>query len=625
MNLDLKYSDKLNADIYRLGFLFFLLRTIFPPLKFLFLVFAVLSLAIFVNRDLVHIRLSNLKKILLPLLLMLFYTIGLMLSANSYDIVLNELLTIAVLLFYVVVFSVRFDIFDYRFFKLSAILLLAIGIIAIARMILIINGLTIPLSQFLFATQLNKLSLVSDNNYYSLYFILGIAISFFLKSKDRINALLFFSSSSVFLINIILCFSRRGYIGLLLLLVLLPLTLLGNEKKLKSTLVSFYTFLISVFITSAVLIYSFRFQLYQYDVRTGIISRNLYDLSSIYKIDESSPVFTRDLWERVSEEFWSKYEKEPDNQIYNGDFDYNLEFWSYTSSLNDSVIQNLKFENNKKYLEIERYKGVGFFQLVYNGRPIYFHRDVRYKLNFDLRIVLGEGIPFKVGWWVLDSGQRVHDLPKTITELADGWKNCEVIFVFKEDHIKPLGFINSMQAGSIINIRDISISTVDTIPPFLYSDQIQENYATDTVRIEHNDLFGRRTEMWKFAIKLWKDEYSLKNKIFGKGFDYLPMYGSHFNNNEDRYTYPHNPVISSFLYAGLIGGSFHIYFLLMVFWLYWKHRRKLFPAFSIYVFVFIFTMFSGNSHFSVNLFAFLSFVPFIHKIFSEQVMAARLD
>jgi hypothetical protein len=228
-------------------------------------------------------------------------------------------------------------------------------------------------------------------------------------------------------------------------------------------------------------------------------------------------------------------------------------------------------------------------------------------------------MPFKVGWWVFDNGQRVHDLHKTITCLADGWKNCEVIHEFKEDHIKPLGFINSLQAGTIINIKNISLTPIDSVHEFDYCDQIVENNDKDIVSTQSNELFGSRTDMWKYAMKLWKDEYSVKNRIFGKGFDYLPEYGAKFNNSKESYTYPHNPVISSFLYAGMLGGFFHIYFLLTVFWLFWKYRMELFPAFAIYFFVFFFTMFSGNSHFSVNLFAFLSFIPFIYRSYKVQV------
>lgn len=619
-----KYSEKIDNTIYLLGFLFFIFRTVFPPLKFLFLIFTLVSVVLFLKKDLTKVRLANLRHFLLPFVLVLFYIIGLIVSQSLYDLVLKEVLNIAVLAFYVVVFSVRFTAFDYRFFKWSAILLLSIGIIAIVRLILIVNGITIPFSEFLFSTQLNKLSLVSDNNYYSLYFILGIGITFFLKSKNRINALLFYSSNTVFLINIILCFSRRGYIGLLLLLLLLPLTLLGNDRKLRSTLSSFYFLVIALFIISAIFIYSFRFQIYQYDIKTSIISRNLYGLSSIYHNDESNPVFTRNLWKRVSDEFWAKYESKSDNLFYNSDFNYDLDFWSYTKSLNDSVIHDLKIENNDKYLEISRYKGDGFFQLVYHGRPIFFNKNVKYKLKFDFRVVKGEGIPFKVGWWVLDGGYSKHNLPLEITNLTDDWKNCEVIHVFKEDHIKPLGFINSLQAGTIINIRNISLTVVDSMPQFVYSDQVLEHNKSDAGSIQSNDLFGSRIDMWMYAIKMWKDEYSLKHKIFGKGFDYLPKFGKQFNNSAESYTYPHNPIISALLYSGLLGALFYIYFLVMVFLFYWKYRKDLFFACSIYVFVFTFTMFSGNSHFSVNLFAFLSFIPFIYKFYSSQLKDAQL-
>lgn len=613
-----KYFEKNYSAIYLLGFLFYIFRTVFPPLKFLFLIFVLASILIFVKWDISRMKFTKLRYYLLPLFLILFYIIGLLLSQTFYDLVLKESLNIAVLVFYGFIFSVHFSAFDFRIFKWSAILLACIGILAIIRLILIVNGITIPFSDFLFSTQLNKLSLVSDNNFYSLYFILGIGITFFLRSKNRISALLFISSNTLFLINILFCFSRRGFIGLLLLLLLLPFTLLRNDKKLRSTFLSFITLVSVFFIILAISLYAFRFQIYKYDIKTSIISRNLYGLSSIYNNYESSPVFTRDLWKRVSDEFWGKFKSEPNNIFYNGDFHYDLDFWSYTKSLNDSIIHDLKIEDNEKYLEISRYKGVGFFQLVYNGRPIYFHRNIRYKLNFDFRVIKGEGVPFKVGWWVLDAGRRTHNLPISVTNSINGWKNCEVIHVFKEDQIKPLGFINSQQSGTIINIKNISITALDSVPGFDYSDQILEHNVSDAGNIQSNDLFGRRTEMWKFAIKIWKADYSLKHKIFGNGFDYLSKYGTKFNNSAEDLTYPHNPIISAFLYSGILGGLYYVYFLIMVFWFYWEYRKKLFPAFSIYIFTFIFIMFSGNSHFSFPLFAFLSFIPFIYKYYIDQ-------
>lgn len=619
-----KYFENIYTAILLSGFLFYIFRAVFPPLKFLFAIFALISIALFLLRDLSRIRFFNLKNFLLPFFLILFYVLGLLISQEFYGIALKEGLNILVLIFYGIVFSVHFRAFDFKFFKWITLLLLSIGILAIIRFLSIASGFTIPFSEFLFSSPSNKFSLVSDNNYYSLYFILGIVITFYLRGKNRISAFLYFSSNTVFLINIVLCFSRRGYIGLLLIILILPLTLIRNSTKLKSTLLAFYSLISALLLFSALSIYIFRFQIYRFDIKTSIISNNLYNLNSILNKDDGVLEFNRNLWERVSDDFWSDYVAEPDNLYYNGDFRYDLDFWSFIKSKNDSVTHEIKIEDKYKYLEISRYKGVGFFQLVYHGRPIYFHKNVEYKLNFDFRIIKGEGVPFKVGWWVLDKGKRPGNLPLTVTSLSNGWNSCEAIHVFEEDHIKSLGFINSQQAGTVIQIRNISLSSVDSLQRFAYGDQILENNTDVSGSILPNALFSRRIDMWKYALQLWKTDYSWSQKIFGNGFDYLPLFGEKFNNNPGSYTYPHNPIISAFLYSGMVGGIFYIYFLYMVFWLFWKYRGELFPAFSMYVIVFLFTMFSGNSHFSVHLFAFLSFLPFIYKHYMEQKKATPM-
>ena len=175
---------------------------------------------------------------------------------------------------------------------------------------------------------------------------------------------------------------------------------------------------------------------------------------------------------------------------------------------------------------------------------------------------------------------------------------------------------------------DITLTTVDSVPEFVFSDQISEVFADNIGSEDSNTLFNRRVHMWHYAIQLWSHEYSLIQKVFGKGFDYLPRFGEKFNDNSERFTYPHNPILSAFLYSGVFGGLFYLYFLFMVFWLYWQFRRELGLVFSMYVLAFIFTMFSGNSHFSVPIFAFLSFIPFIYKSYinsekNDQVLKAR--
>jgi hypothetical protein len=132
-----------------------------------------------------------------------------------------------------------------------------------------------------------------------------------------------------------------------------------------------------------------------------------------------------------------------------------------------------------------------------------------------------------------------------------------------------------------------------------------------------NKIIGNRKSAWLYSYKLYLS-FDLNAKIIGDGFNYLSKFGMRYHGNPQRLDYPHNPIISSFLYSGIIGGLFYIYFLIMVFWNYWKYRKYHMVFFMMYLVTFFFMMFSGNSHFSVPIFTFLSLVPFLTKYYVDK-------
>jgi hypothetical protein len=132
-----------------------------------------------------------------------------------------------------------------------------------------------------------------------------------------------------------------------------------------------------------------------------------------------------------------------------------------------------------------------------------------------------------------------------------------------------------------------------------------------------NKIIGNRKSAWRYSYKLFLS-YDLKAKIFGDGFNYLSKFGQKYHANPARLDYPHNPIISSFLYSGIIGGLLYVYFLIIVFLNYWKYRKYHMIFFLMYLVSFFFMMFSGNSHFSVPIFTFLSIIPFLTKYYIDK-------
>lgn len=134
-----------------------------------------------------------------------------------------------------------------------------------------------------------------------------------------------------------------------------------------------------------------------------------------------------------------------------------------------------------------------------------------------------------------------------------------------------------------------------------------------------NKLLDSRLQRWKFSAFYFNKNNAIK-KLFGDGFDYLKVFPIVFTESGTNTgpDYPHNPIISSFLYSGIFGGFIYIYFLGLSFYSYWRHRKELVLFGLLYSLAFAFTFFSGNSHFSVPAFTLLSLLPFAFPIKKEE-------
>jgi len=194
-----------------------------------------------------------------------------------------------------------------------------------------------------------------------------------------------------------------------------------------------------------------------------------------------------------------------------------------------------------------------------------------------------------------------------------------VIFSFSDHKIIP-NEISLSNSRNYISPHTSSLFLFNEFISDIHNMIMQKQQSNDSLVIEddiidellQNNFAGERIARWKYAYDLFS-EYPLINKIFGGGFTYMYSYGERFWGSKERLDYPHNPIISSFLYSGIIGGLFYIYFLIITFWYYWKYRKHHMVFFIMYLVTFFFAFFSGNSHFNIPIFAFLSFIPFITR------------
>jgi len=162
----------------------------------------------------------------------------------------------------------------------------------------------------------------------------------------------------------------------------------------------------------------------------------------------------------------------------------------------------------------------------------------------------------------------------------------------------------------IKNTLQKEVFKTEDIPVSIYQGWKEQN------AVNKNRMMDSRFVLWRFAW-FYFNNFSLQEKFFGRGFEYLKVYHYVFDTegvNSDGVYYPHNPIISALLYSGIVGAVFYVLFLLQVFYRYWKLRKRITLFAIIYLLAFAFTFFSGNSHFSVPAFLILSLIPYAYDI-----------
>lgn len=582
----------------------FFCRTVFIGYKYLFFITLVpcivYSVYVFFKQMIVG---PNIKKLWLPLLVIAFYFVHFLPVSN----VIKESVNI-LLIMYFMAFSKLYYADDKNVVLLIWVMrfTLLAGIIAIFKFALsFLSKISLPFSEFLFEG--NGFSLVNDTNFYSLFFILALIISLRLFQYSQIRQSELFIVIAISLVNIVACFSRRAYALYMLFIVALVLFVCVKKryeykKDLLYNLLCLFV-LIAVLIVTFVLSSSF----YTPDISFDKKSR-FYKIYSFY--DKSISLSEFDI-KRQRRYYEGKQLNV--NLFYNGDFQDGMKYWRAEHTPPDSIVTTFHKDGSDAFIRIEKKNSIYGWSLRYMGRPIYYNPNIEYMYSFKYRVIRGDhDAPFRVGLWVKESNGYIDNLKKEKFPFDSIWNLCVVKHKFEKEQFNPTCFLNAQEPNSIIDIKDIRLTCDDTTGLPRYVDQLPDSvihkyYSQDTI----NYFTESRTARLHYALELWQTRYNTQQKIFGQGFKYLEWYGERFWKNPDRHDFPHNPIISSFLYSGIIGGVVYIIFLIMSLWLYWKKRQQLGIFFIMYLCSMFFCMFSGSSHFSFPLFAFLSFLPFV--------------
>ncbi len=315
--------------------------------------------------------------------------------------------------------------------------------------------------------------------------------------------------------------------------------------------------------------------------------------------------------------------------IYNGKFTAGNLFWSkYADSTNLRLIET-PFGHG---VEVSRTDGNGGdWSLRYMGRPIIYYSGHKYEFSFYYKVVKGNELPFNIGWWVNEGNGywEVAALPLTTKIKYSGWKEAKCSYRFRSTQKDLPAFLNSLQDYSTVDIADIALIDLDrndSLPFFvdqikndsLINNGLSNNSDTsdNAVLLKNNKLFSDRTNLWIYSWTVFSDSLSFAQKIYGGGFDYMKMFGTKFGVGE--YEYPHNPFISAFLYSGIIGGMAYIWYMFLVFYYYIKFYKYHAFYFICFLVIFYFSFFSGNTHFSIPIYAIFSIIPFLTKYLVEK-------
>lgn len=597
----------------------FFCRTVFIGYKYLFFL-TLVPCVVYSAYWFLKNGIAKLKwhKLLLPLMVIALFFAHFSPLSN----VVKESINLMMLLYFVAFADLYFtgEKTD-AFLKWIVRLTMIAGVIAVVRFVLTMLGAQIPFGDKLFEGV--GFTLVNDCNFYALFFILSIILSVWLYVNKRINARKLFVINIISVINISAVMSRRGYVLYALLVFVLVLLAIFKYRCDRKLLTVSSTPIVFVVIGVGTVLLSFN-KIYNDDLSFD----EKYKYYKLYMLFDDGVTFPEF-------DFKQKMKSQPrhdysigDNLFHNGDLKLGLEGWNYLPTPHDCIRFNIvATEKGDSAIRVTRGCSSGYWQVYYSGRPIVYHKDIIYNLSFSYRVLEGGDKPFNVGWWVNEGQGYRHNLPTTTYPIDSAWKRCEVSYKFINDRLNPHCFINSLRAGSTIEVKDMCLTCDDTTGLPMYADQLPDSvihrFFADVKSDTVNYFIAPRTDRWRYALELWQMQYDTKQKIFGQGFKYLEWYGKRFWNNPDRHDFPHNPIISSFLYSGIIGGVVYIIFLIMSLWLYWKKRQQLGIFFIMYLCCMFFCMFSGSSHFSFPLFAFLSFLPFVE--YKSDVNAEKVN
>lgn len=586
----------------------FILRMAIPGLIYVFipiwLIFVIRQLYSFFKMNMTFHGLYFFKKYIYIIVISAIYLIAICCSSVIPFLLYQGIFHI------IVIFSM---LFIYEVFFSSTNLSSILSHIEIIWIVLLtINGIFALLNFFgliNFSKSSISVSLMSDYNFFALSYLIGLLILFKISQQISKRKLLIYLLMILFFIIVLLTASRRGItISLLFLFVFIISKLSFNKIKL-IVLFSLIIITSSIILKKQIVFFSFRNESF-----LEKICKISYRYNEVFDTKYSYSKFSDKFkLNKFRFKYFDEFNKS--NLLQNGNFENGFLFWlENTTNLSRKIIKT-QWGNG---VELKKGKSKPkLWSLIYQGRKIYYHKGDTYRLCFKCKPIKGDNQSFSTGWSFVDSisdlknNQRINNLPKRIIPLENGWFEVECVHKFNRNAISPPMFLSYQEPNTIIQIADIRLFNND-------EKKFSENFVYDFLPKYQTNLklinFAEdRKARLIYAIELFND-YSLVNKLFGKGFDYLRFFKQRYN----KFDYPHNPFVSPFLYSGLLGGILNLVFILLIVLYYIRHIKTSLMSIVFFTTLF-FCLFSGNTIFSIPILLVLIVYPFMKNNFVDNI------
>ena len=603
------------------------------------------------------LSLNLLTRVFYPFLTLLLVFILAFLFSDLHNVMIfKDIMQAIIFVVIIVLYSMEIkNINDYETFNRHFVyqVVAAAGLISVLgliKMLFTLSGTTINFSKEI---PLYTSSLNTDHNFFCLLVILGvlsIIYLFYNQKVSKLNSILLQLLLFLMSVSILFSTSRRGFVLFIILLILIIALSISNLwstlfKRINLKLFGglFLSFLLLIVLYFSTYNSKLFFGIKRSEFNLNLINKTLPELSyrygsvfgmNIKSVEMIFPIefdsrypYTR--WgKRIHEEVFPltgenvgiipegtvgyKIDKRSDADTWNGNA------YSYTSierlykgdtagmttaSFRASVYCFVSNDFNGSWVAIAA-EGNSVGEKKKNYDPGLRNQWQKLDINFSSR----RGIP-PAYLYVVKEGT-------TDFESLNGY----VIFAYPEyrkisDTILYSTITTERKNGSYYSsfIGTEIIQTFFKRTKLLFSQQTVQDTLNATAFgiIPSGELSYSRVERWQYGYYIFKDKYTLKQKLWGDGFGYLSQFGSKFG--KSKLDYPHNPLISAFLYSGIIGGLIYLWFIGLVFYYYLKYRKYHMFFFVCFPVVFFFSFLSADNHFSIPIFTFFCIIPFFTR------------